>query len=88
MREYIVEYLGAVFFFYVCVITSNALAIGAALALALYVSQSISSGGFNPAFTLVKWLKGSIPVSAVPGYLIAQLAAVVTVYQIYKRLKK
>jgi glycerol uptake facilitator-like aquaporin len=88
MREYIVEYLGTVFFLYVCVITNNALAIGAALALAIYVSQSISLGGFNPMYTLVHWLKGSLPLSSVPGYIIAQLAAVVTVHQIYIRLKK
>ena len=88
MREYIVEYLGTVFFLYVCVVTNNALAIGAALAMAIYMSQTISSGGFNPAFTLLKWLKGGIPVSAVPGYLLAQLAAVLTVHQIYKRLTK
>lgn len=88
MREYIVEYLGTVFFLYVCVVTNNALAIGAALAMAIYMSQTISSGGFNPAFTLLKWLKGGIPVLAVPGYLLAQLAAVLTVHQIYKRLTK
>ena len=88
MREYIVEYLGTVFFLYVVVVTQNSLAIGAALAMALYVSASISNGGFNPAGTLVTALIGKLPMSELAPYVVAQLAAAVTVQQIYKRLHK
>ena len=87
MREYIVEYLGTVFFLYVVVVTQNPFAIGAALAMAIYLGGPISGGNYNPAITLVKILTGSEPSSVLAPYIIAQLAAVFTVYQIHKRLK-
>jgi aquaporin Z len=88
MREYIVEYLGTVFFLYVVVVTQNPFAIGAALAMVIYLGGPISGGHYNPAITLVKVLTGDEPSSVLAPYIIAQLAAVFTVYQIHKRLKK
>ena len=44
MEKYLVEYLGTVFFLYVIIATNNALAIGAALAVAIYVGGNISGG--------------------------------------------
>jgi glycerol uptake facilitator-like aquaporin len=88
MREYIVEYLGTVFFLYVVVVTQNPFAIGAALAMVMYLGGPISGGNYNPLVTLVRVLTGSEPSSVLAPYIIAQLAAVFTVYQIHKRLKK
>jgi len=88
MREYVVEYLGTVFFLYVVVVTQNAFAIGAALALCIYLGGAISGGNFNPASTLLMVLTGKEPSHVLAPYIIAQLAAVFTVHQIYKRLKK
>lgn len=87
MREYVIEYLGSVFFIYVTVVTQNAFAIGAALALAVYISTNLAGGGFNPAVLLTHVLVGETPVSTLWGYLIAQLAAALTVHQIYKRVQ-
>ena len=88
MREYVVEYLGSVFFFYVTVVTKNAFAIGAALALAIYVSSNLSGGGFNPAVTLAHALTGDTPMAKLLPYVLAHVAAALTVWQIYIRLKK
>ena len=88
MREYVIEYLGTVFFLYVVAITANPLVIGAALAMALYVAHSISEGGFNPGVALVRGLTGKLPMSTLAPYILVQLAAVVTVQQIYIRIKK
>ena len=41
MNKYIVEFLGTLFFLYVILATGNALAIGAALALAILVGGNI-----------------------------------------------
>ena len=87
MREYVIEYLGSVFFIYVTVVTQNAFAIGAALALAVYISTNLAGGGFNPAVLLTHVLVGETPASTLWGYLIAQLAAALTVHQIYKRVQ-
>ena len=88
MREYIVEYLGTVFFLYVVIVTGNAFAIGAALAMAIYLGGPISGGHFNPAVTFLMVLAGKAPMNVLAPYLIAQLFAALTVWQIHKRLKK
>ena len=88
MRQYVVEYLGTVFFLYVVVVTQNAFAIGAALAMCIYLGGAISGGNFNPAVTLLMVLAGKEPASILAPYVIAQLAAAFTVHQIYKRIKK
>ena len=88
MREYVVEYLGTVFFLYVIIVTGNAFAIGAALAMAIYLGGPISGGHFNPAVTFLMVLTGKESSNVLAPYLIAQLLGAFTVYQIYKRLNK
>ena len=88
MREYIVEYLGTVFFLYVIIVTGNAFAIGAALAMAIYLGGPISGGHFNPAVSFLMVLAGKAPMNVLAPYLIAQLFGALTVWQIHKRLKK
>jgi len=90
MQEFIVEYLGSVFFLYVVISTSGAiapLAIGAALALSIYLGGPISGGNFNPAVTVMQALAKKQPMRLVAPYLIAQLAAAFTVVELYKRFK-
>jgi len=90
MREYIVEYLGTVFFLYV-ILTANPsyapLAIGAALALSIFLGGPISGGNFNPAVTVMMCLAKKQPMSQIAPYIIAQLAAAFTVVELHKRLR-
>ncbi len=89
MREYIVEYLGTVFFLYAILVSGgNAAVIGAALAIAIYLGGAISGGNFNPAVTLVMVLAGKQPASTAAPYVVAQLLAAFTVHLIYTRLQK
>ena len=53
MNKYLVEFLGTLFFLYVILATGNALAIGAALAIAILVGGAISGGNFNPAVSVM-----------------------------------
>ena len=46
MNKYLVEFLGTLFFLYVILATGNALAIGAALAVAIWVGGNISGGNY------------------------------------------
>jgi len=91
MREYIVEYLGTVFFLYV-ILTADAhyapLAIGGALALSIYLGGPISGGNFNPAVTVMMALAKKQSMDRLAPYVIAQLAAAFTVVELYKRLGK
>jgi aquaporin Z len=51
----------------------NALAIGLALAVAIYIGANVSGGHFNPAVSVVMYLKNSINTSQLLFYIIAQL---------------
>jgi glycerol uptake facilitator-like aquaporin len=86
MKNYVVEYLGTVFFLYVIIATGNPLAIGAALALSIYLGGAISGGNFNPAVTVMMALAKKQSMSTVAPYIVAQLLAAVTVVQLYKRM--
>jgi aquaporin Z len=86
MQQLLIEYVGTVFFLFVIITTGNPLAIGAALALACYIGGPISGGNYNPAVTLLMVLAGKQKKETLFTYVIMQLAAAVTVLQIYKRL--
>ena len=58
INKYVVEFLGTLFFLYVIVATGNALAIGAALAIAIMVGGNISGGHFNPAVLVIMYSAG------------------------------
>ena len=87
MKELLIEYIGTVFFLYVIIATGNPLAIGAALALAIYVGGAISGGNFNPAVTVLMVLAGKQKMSILVPYILVQILAAITVLELYKRTK-
>ena len=78
MNKYLVEFLGTLFFLYVILATGNAMAIGAALALAILVGGPISGGNFNPAKLQNKEL---LP------YILSQVAGGLAALELYKRVR-
>jgi aquaporin Z len=87
MQDLIIEYVGTVFFLYVIITTGNALAIGAALALAIYIGGAISGGNFNPAVTVLMVLAGKQKISSLVPYVLVQVLAAITVLELYKITK-
>lgn len=87
MNNYLAEFLGMVFFVYVIIATMNPLAIGAALALALLLVSQVSKGGFNPAVTIVMASMGTIQVTEVIPYIIAQVFGALVALELFKRYK-
>ena len=85
--DLVIEYIGTVFFLYVIIATGNPLAIGAALALAIYVGGAISGGNFNPAVTVLMVLAGKQKMSILVPYILVQILAAITVLELYKRTK-
>lgn len=83
MRNYLVEALGT--FFLVLTVGMTAidpgagffapLAIGAVLAVMIFAGGHLSGAHYNPAVTLGVWLRGKLPASEIPGYLVAQVVA-------------
>jgi len=72
----------------VILFTGHPLAIGAALALAIYIGGKISGGNFNPAVTIMMAVGKKMPmVNAVP-YIIAQIAGGLVALQLYTTFRK
>lgn len=87
MNSYIVEFLGTLFFLYVILATGNALAIGAALAIAILVGGPISGGNFNPAVSIMMVSAGKLPKAELIPYILAQVSGGLAALELYKRVK-
>jgi glycerol uptake facilitator-like aquaporin len=87
MYNYLVEFLGALFFIYVILATGNPLAIGAALALTILLTASISGGHINPAVTISMAAAGKLPSVEVIPYCLSQIFGGLVALEIYKRYK-
>ena len=82
MYNYLVEFLGALFFIYVILATGNPLAIGAALALTILLTASISGGHINPAVTIAMAAAGKLPSVEVIPYCLSQIFGGLVAYNI------
>jgi len=87
MYNYLVEFIGSLFFVYVILATGNPLAIGAALALVLLLTSNISGGHINPTVSIVMASAGKIPTNELIPYCLAQVFGGLTALEIYKRYK-
>jgi aquaporin Z len=86
MKAVLVEFVGTFFFLYVILATGNFLAIGAALALAIYLGGSISGGNFNPAVTIMLIAAKKQRLDTALPYIIAQVAGGLAALTLYQRV--
>jgi aquaporin Z len=87
MYNYLVEFLGSIFFIYIILATGNPLAIGAALALVILLTMNISGGHMNPAVSIVMSAAGKLPTKDLIPYVIAQTFGGLVALELYKRYK-
>jgi aquaporin Z len=87
MYNYLVEFVGTIFFIYVILATGNPLAIGAALALVITLAKNTSGGHVNPAVSLAMVSSGKLPATELVPYIIAQCFGGLVAYQLYLRFK-
>jgi len=85
MYNYLVEFIGTLFFVYVILATGNPLAIGVALALIIIVASKSSGGHVNPAVSIAMASAGKLNINELLPYIIAQVLGGLTALQIYKR---
>jgi glycerol uptake facilitator-like aquaporin len=83
------ELIGTFVFLFVILVTGNPLAIAISLAAAIYFGIGISGGHFNPAVTIMEFVKGddSSHVKdplAMFGYILAQIAGGLLAFGFYK----
>lgn len=86
MKAVLVEFVGTFFFLYVILATGNYLAIGAALALAIYLGGSISGGNFNPAVTIMLIAAKKQNMDTALPYIVAQVAGGLAALALYQRI--
>jgi aquaporin Z len=87
MYNYLVEFIGTLFFVYVILATGNPLAIGVALALIMIVASKSSGGHINPAVSIAMASAGKLSIKELLPYIIAQVLGGLTALQIYKRFQ-
>ena len=86
MNAMLIEFIGTFFFLYVILAVGTPLAIGAALALAIYVGGSISGGNFNPAVTIMLIAAKKQPIETALPYIVAQVAGGLAALTLYKTI--
>lgn len=94
MRKYVVEFVGT--FLLMSAIGACGLPlfeggwappfVGTVLILLIYLGAPFSGAHYNPAVTLAFWMTGKCERSAVPGYILAQLAAAALAASVARRL--
>jgi glycerol uptake facilitator-like aquaporin len=87
INKFIVEFLGTLFLLYVIIATGNAIAIGAAIAIAIMVGGNISGGHFNPAVSVMMYAAGKLSRADLIPYLLVQLAGGLVALELHKRFR-
>lgn len=87
MYNYLVEFLGTIFFIYVILATGNPLAIGAALCVIILLIRDVSGGYVNPAVSIVMASAGKLPINDLIPYCVSQILGGLVALEIYKRYK-
>ena len=82
-----VEFLGTLFFLYVILATNNAVAMGAALAIAVMLGGPISGGNYNPAVTIMMSAAGKLKHKEIFPYILCQVAGGLAAFELHKRVR-
>ena len=86
MKAVLIEFIGTFFFLYVILAVGTPLAIGAALAVAVYVGGSISGGNFNPAVTIMMIAAKKQRIETALPYIVAQVAGGLAALALYQTI--
>jgi len=86
MNKYIVEFLGTFLLSVVVFSTSNYLAHGAALAIAVFLGGAISGGIFNPAIATSMMVANKITQMDYILYLIVEVLGALAGFVLVKKL--
>nr|QDY51738.1 major intrinsic protein [Mimiviridae sp. ChoanoV1] len=73
LKKIATEFIGTFIFLSVILTTGEAFAIGLALAVAIYFGAGVSGGHFNPAVSVMMYLKKAINDKELLMYIISQV---------------
>ena len=80
MKSVLIEFIGTLFFLYMILATGSPIAIGAALALAVY----IGGGNYNPAVTIMMISANKQSMDTALPYILAQIAGGFAALALYR----
>lgn len=86
LGKYLVEFIGTFIFLSVILTKGEAIPIGIALATAIFFGGKVSGGNFNPAVSIMMFLKGTLKGKDLPGYIIAQVMGGVCALCLHKKV--
>ena len=81
------EFIGTFILVSAILFSGNPFVITAAFLAAISIVGSLSGGHINPVVTIVSFLKGSVTMTSVPIYFVAQLMGGLLAYFLHKQLK-
>lgn len=84
MNKYLVEFVGTLFFLFVILVSGEAIPIGLALILAIMLGGKISGGHFNPAVSVMMFLKQKLSAQDLLFYVLSQVLGGAVALQLYK----
>jgi aquaporin Z len=85
MNKYLVEFLGTMFLMFVIFATGHWLAIGAALAVIVFIGGPISGGAYNPAVAISLYNAGKLAKSDILPYIIVQILGALAAFYAYQK---
>ena len=88
MNKYLIEFLGTMLLMFVILATGNYLAIGAALAIAVFLGGAISGGAFNPAVTISFYASGKLSKNDIIPYIIVEILGGLAAFGVYSKFIK
>ena len=87
MNKLLAEFLGTMFFLYVILATGDAVAIGLALMVVIFILGKVSGGNFNPAVSVMLAMAGKLSMKDLAPYIVAQVLGGLAALELYKRVK-
>ena len=87
MNKLLAEFLGTMFFLYVILATGDAVAIGLALMVVIFILGKVSGGNFNPAVSVMLAMAGKLSIKDLAPYVVAQVLGGLAALELYKRVK-
>ena len=87
INKLLAEFLGTMFFLYVILATGDAVAIGLALMIVIFILGKVSGGNFNPAVSVMPAMAGKLSMKDLAPYVVAQVLGGLAALELYKRVK-
>jgi glycerol uptake facilitator-like aquaporin len=85
MNKYLIEFLGTTFFAFVVFTTNNYLAIGATLALMIWISNQLSGlSSHNPAITIGMYYGNKLTKKDFIIFILVEIAAALAGFELAK----